>query len=198
MTIKRLTVFIPIATIVILSAVLVLGQGKRRLSSIRSVDFRNIELSRAPTDNMPNERSPVRFRNGGFETDRFRYSLMRIAYGDLNGDGLEEAALLIRAESKTTTIGHDEIYIVSLENGVSTIYAKFSPTEPTGYVLSIPALGSTFEIENELLTIDVAYPENHQPPRRCSTVTYRIGLNSVQIVRRSRLREIPENMREIG
>jgi hypothetical protein len=115
MTIKKLTIFISIVLIAFLSTSLALGQsqGLSSASNIRSIDFRNVELRRISVDNIPYERPPARFTNGRLETTSFIYSLMRVAYGDLNGDGREEAALLIRGENKATMVVHDDIYIFS-------------------------------------------------------------------------------------
>jgi hypothetical protein len=201
MTMTRFTFFVPTAVVILLSIATTFTQEKASIfsaSNIRSVDFRNVELSRALNGDPLNGGLTLRFTNGSLETRDLRGSLMRITYGDLNGDGKEEAALLVRVMDKENAVGRDEIYIVSYETGEPTLYTKFSPTKPGGYVLSIGTLGSNFKIENGLLTIDVVDPEKRRIPLRYSTVKFRISLDSIQVVERSRLRKIPDNMRETG
>ena len=119
-------------------------------SNIRSVDFRNVQLE---GNGESNDTIPLAFTNGCSEDARFRHCILRTAYGDLDGDGHDEAALLIRTVNNMTAVARDHIYIISCADGPPKLFARFQPTKTDGYVLSIAALGSNFKIEDGCVSL---------------------------------------------
>ncbi|HEX8197023.1 MAG TPA: hypothetical protein VF571_12600, partial [Pyrinomonadaceae bacterium] len=144
----------------------------------------------------------IQFRDGKYIGDNnHKYDLMRIAYGDLTGDGNEEAIVLLRGQNTPASRILDEVFIYSLKNKRAALLTNFEGRKRGDYILSISSLGSNFRVENNVLIIDQAVAledDNDRIPTRFYTIKYRLSGKRMIEIERTKLKSIPENMREIG
>ncbi len=166
------------------------------VSSIRQVRFKNFTFTRQKGAEA------IQFHDGKYVGERgHNYFLMRIAYGDLTGDGNEEAIILLRGQNTLVSRTLDELFIYRLKNGRATLLTNFEGGKRGDYILSIGSLGSNFKVENNVLIIDQAVAlegDNDCIPTRYYTIKYRWNGSQMVEVDRTDLKPIPENMREIG
>lgn len=102
------------------------GTGKAA-SGIRSVDFLNYSYRGSDCSEDSGLPKTVKVRNGKFK-DRannfFTVDKKEIVYGDLNGDGNEEAVLLIRCGSTAGSLRAFEVHAYSFRNGRASLLAR--------------------------------------------------------------------------
>jgi hypothetical protein len=165
-------------------------------SDIRQVDFKNFTFTREK------DAETIQFREGKYIGDGNRnYFLMRTAYGDITGDGNDEAIVLLRGQNTLISRTLDEVFIYSLKNGRAALLTNFEGEKRGDYILSISSLGSNFRVGNNVLVIDQAVAlddDNNRIPTRFYTVKYRWNGSRMVETERTKLKLIPENMREIG
>ncbi len=179
------------------------GQGLRQAVStakfvkdIRQVDFRNFTY----VLECETEKETIQLRDGRWiRADGAESGLMRITYGDVTGDGSEEAIILLRGQN--TRIGRtlDEVFVYTLKSGKAVAVAHFEGGRRGDYILSVGSLGSNFKVEDRLLILDQAIlREGEYVPTQYYTIKYR--WNGIQMieVERSCLKPIPEGMKEMG
>ncbi len=168
----------------------------KSMSDIRQVDFKNFTYRLE----WAKERDVTRLRDGRQGSAEGAVSgLQRITYGDLTGDGSEEAIILLRGQSTRTSRTLDEVFIYSVKNGKLVALAHFEGGRRGDYILSVGSLGSNFKVEGGLLILDQAIlREGEYAPTEYRTIKYR--WNDIQMVEveRSSLKPLPEGMREIG
>jgi len=144
----------------------------------------------------------IQFRDGKYVGEsNLNYFLMRIAYGDITGDGNEEAIILLRGQNTPVSRTLDEIFIYGQKNGRASLLANFEGGKRGDYILSISRLGSNFKVENNVLVIDQATAvegDNNCIPTRYYTIKYCWNGSQMVEAERTDLKSIPENMREIG
>jgi hypothetical protein len=165
-------------------------------NDIRQIDFKNFTFARQKG------KEAIQFRDGKYVGDsNCKYDLMRIAYGDLTGDGNEEAIVLLRGRNTPASRILDEVFIYSLKNKRAALLTNFEGEKRGDYILSIGSLGSNFRVENNVLIIDQAVAledDNDYIPTRFYTIKYRLKGKRMIEAERTELKSIPENMREIG
>ncbi len=86
------------------------------VSNIRQVDFKNFIYQ------LRGER--VRFRNGKQVGGDGIYSLAEVHYGDLTGDGKDEAILILNTYTGGNSVGQ-EGYIYTMNDGRAVMLAEF-------------------------------------------------------------------------
>ncbi|HKC63019.1 MAG TPA: hypothetical protein VKB86_05250 [Pyrinomonadaceae bacterium] len=167
------------------------------VSDVRQVDFKNFTYRR---DESAKESDAVELRNGRqTRADGAQTFLMRVAYGDLTGDGSDEAIVLLRGQNTRISRTLDEVFIYTLKNGKVFALAHFEGGRRGDYILSVESLGSNFKVEDKTLILDQAVlREGEYVPTQYYTVKYR--WNGVQMVEveRSALKPIPEGWKEEG
>jgi hypothetical protein len=126
-------------------------------------------------------------------------NLMRVAYGDVNGDRSEEAVVLLRGQNTSISRTLDEVFVYTMKSGTVVLLTNFEAGRRGEYVLSIGALGSNFKVEDRILVLDQAIlRQGEDVSTHYYTIKYRWdGMQMVE-VERSALKVLPENMREIG
>jgi hypothetical protein len=168
----------------------------KSVRDIREVDFKNFtyRVERAK------EKDFIRLRDGrNVSAAGAESGLQRITYGDLTGDGSEEAIILLRGQSTRTSRTLDEVFIYSLKNGKLVALAHFEGGRRGDYILSVGTLGGNFKVEGGLLILDQAIlSEGENAPTQYYTIKYRWNDTQMVEVERSSLKPLPEGMREIG
>jgi hypothetical protein len=167
------------------------------VNDIRQVDFKNFTYKRQGREK---ESEVLELRDGKYvSASGAECWLMRIAYGDLTGDAIEEAVVLLRGQNTRISRTLDEVLIYTLKSGGVHQLTRFEAGRRGEYILSVGSLGSNFKIENGVLTLDQAIlREGEDVPTHYYTIKYR--WNGIQMVEleRSALKPIPENMMEVG
>lgn len=149
------------------------ADGQKTISDIKEVDFKKFFHSKL-------------------------FDLLRITYGDLNGDSSEEAVILLRSQNSRTP-NQDKIVIYSSKNRKVVKLTDLMAGQPGGYVLSIQSLESNFKIEEKIFVLDLAIlRKGEYVPTRYSTIKYRWNGHQMKEIERSGLKPLPEHMREIG
>ena len=193
---------IPVVPFVVSLLIALYGQdiaARSFINDIRQVDFKNFTFSRSK-DKKGAE--VIRFRDGKYVgREGLNYSLMRFAYGDLTGDGREEAVILLRGQNTPISRTLDEVFIYTLENGEVVLLTSFEGGKRGDYICSVLHSESNFKVEDNLLIIDQAVAlegDNGLIPTRYYTITYRWDGNRMKEVERSALKPLPEHRREVG
>jgi hypothetical protein len=150
------------------------------ISSIKQIDFKNFSY----------------VKQGKNKTQSH---LMKVTYGDLTGDGIEEAIVLLRGQDTRISRTLDEVFVYSLKNGKVSELAHLKAGQRGDYILSIESLGSNFKIEERHFILDQAIlREGEYVPTHFYTVKYRWNGIQMEETERSCLKPLPENMRETG
>lgn len=100
-------------------------------SGIRSVDFLNYSYQGSVCSEDTGLPKTVKVRNGKFkdrESNFFEIAKEEIAYGDLNGDGSEDALVLIRCGSSAGTLRAFEVHAYSFQGGQANLLARLDST----------------------------------------------------------------------
>jgi hypothetical protein len=123
------------AAILMLVTVMLPAAQATPTRSIRDIDFRNFSYPSLPTGKC--SMSSVRVRNGKYgslknfspgrdpEGGCWAVDVAPIGYGDVTGDGREEALVVLYAEVGGTESSND-VFIYALKNGKPTLLWKFA------------------------------------------------------------------------
>jgi hypothetical protein len=152
--------------------------------SIRSVDFRNFSYPSLPTNKCSMSR--VRVRNGtygsikNFTRDRtpeggcWAVDVGLIEYGDVTGDGREEALVVLYAEVGGTSSSSD-VFIYTLKNAKPVLLWKFATGDRAeGGLRRIYAKNGQLVVElagkNKIIGGDLYAPDGTSTGACCPTV----------------------------
>ncbi|HYO92774.1 MAG TPA: hypothetical protein VEQ40_14120 [Pyrinomonadaceae bacterium] len=99
-------------------------------SGIRSVDFLNYSYQPSVCSEDVGLPKTVKVRKGKFKAGAnfFNVEKQDIAYGDVNGDGTEDAVLQIRCGSAAGTLRAFEIHAYTFQNGRARLLARIDST----------------------------------------------------------------------
>lgn len=116
-------------------------------SDIRSVDFLNYSYHGSVCSEDVGLPKTVKVRNGNFkdrDSNFFEIVKEEIAYGDVNGDGSEDAVVLIRCGSAAGTLRAFEVHAYSFQNGQASLLARLDSTAVEGDYKKSYANGTLF------------------------------------------------------
>ena len=100
-------------------------------NGIRSIDFLNYSYQGSVCAEDAGLPKTVKVRNGKFkdrESNFFDVAREEIVYGDVNGDGSEDAVVLIRCGSAAGTLRAFEVHAYSFQNGQAKLLARLDST----------------------------------------------------------------------
>jgi hypothetical protein len=109
--------------------------GSQTTSGIRSIDFLNYSYQGSVCSADTGLPKTVKVRNGKFrdrESNFFEVAKEEIVYGDVNGDGGEDALVLIRCGSAAGTLRAFEVHAYSFQNGQARLLARLDSTGVEG------------------------------------------------------------------
>lgn len=166
------------------------------VGDIRQVDFKSFTIR----PEWYEENEPRQLRDGRHVgANGARSGLMRITYGDLTGDGSEEAVVLMRGQNTRISRTLDEVFIYTLKNGEAVALDHFEGGRRGDYILSVESLKSNFKVEGRFLVLDQAILRAGEHfPTQFYTIKYRWNGIQMQEIERSCLKPIPEGMKEVG
>jgi hypothetical protein len=112
-------------------------------AGIRSIDFLNYSYQGSACGEDAGLPKTVKIRNGKFmdrEKNFFTVAKAEIVYGDVNGDGAEDAVLLIRCGSgASSTFRPFEVHAYSFQDGQAKLLARLDNTAiESDYKMSNP------------------------------------------------------------
>ncbi|HMH42690.1 MAG TPA: hypothetical protein VK557_04355 [Pyrinomonadaceae bacterium] len=96
-------------------------------SGIRSIDFLNYSYQGSVCGEDAGLPKTVKVRNGKFkdsDNNFFNIAKEEIVYGDVNGDGSEDAVVLIRCGSAAGSLRAFEVHAYSLQSGQANLLAR--------------------------------------------------------------------------
>lgn len=183
----------------LLLAASIAQENAPNVNDIRQVDFKNFTYARQGDQT---EAKTTELRNGkNVSASGAESFLMRVAYGDLTGDGVEEAIVLLRGQNTRTSRTLDELFVYTLKDGRAVLLTNFAGGKRGDYVCSVNSQESNFKVEEERLIIDLAVALADDPqcdPTRFYTITLRWNGRQMMEVERSALKPLPEHRREVG
>ena len=119
-----------------------IASASERTSGIRGIDFLNYSYQTSVCAEVVGLPQTVKVRRGKYkdrDSNFFNVVRREIAYGDVNGDGREDAVLLIRCGSSAGTLRAFEVHAYSLQNGRAKLLARLdSTTVESDYQKSYP------------------------------------------------------------
>ena len=117
--------------------------GRVATASIRGVDFLNYRYQGSACSQAVGLPQTVQVRNGKFKASEghfFDVAKAELVYGDVNGDGSEDAVVLIRCGSATGTWRAFEVHAYAYQNGRAQLLARLDSTGvERDYRKSVPA-----------------------------------------------------------
>ncbi len=116
-------------------------------AGIRAVDFLNYRYQGSVCGEDSGLPKTVKIRNGKYkDRDQNFFDVVKkeIAYGDVNGDGSEEAVLLIRCGSSAGSFRAFEVHAYSFHNGQAHLLARLDSTGVEGDYQKSYADGTVF------------------------------------------------------
>jgi len=159
--------------------------AQRRVSNIRSVDFQNFTYTSSVCSKdvgLPNE---VKVRRGKFRDKTLYYQIAsgKIVYGDLTGDGREEAVVSIICGDTAGNFSNAEIFVYTLQNGRAVLLAKtdngtletdYKRQYADGFIVKVnPGLNGV-KVANQHLLVEAYTDGSNASPKYVSTLDYRL------------------------
>lgn len=131
------------------------GRSKKAAGGIRSVDFRN----RSYPFNLGGDEETVKLRNGEAKREDGGeiYSVKKndVVYGDVNGDGVEDAVVRIRLWTGAS-LRDFEIQAYEFKDGEARLLARLNMTQAAGdYKNSVCCTGEGLQIKNGHVIFEV-------------------------------------------
>jgi hypothetical protein len=158
------------------------------VTDIRKVDFLNfsypsslcsVEYGRQGIGKM------VRVREGEFKNKSVYFAVVadKVIYGDVTGDGREEAIVPVDCGAVTANFSRSEIYIYTINEGRPTLVAALNDkTLEEDYRRAYPKAesywgltGEGFKIKNGNLEIEVLADGSHAAPQYIVTLQYHMN-----------------------
>lgn len=148
--------FFVLAALVLLTCLNVAtAQNRKASADIRSVDFRNRNYS----FNLGGDEETVTIRKGKYKEGDggLIYEVRKndVVYGDLNGDGVEDAVVRIRLTTGAS-LRDFEIQAYEFQNGEAKLLARMDMAQATeGYKGNVCCTGEGLQIRNGHVIFDV-------------------------------------------
>ena len=135
------------------------GQAPQQFTDIRQVDFRNFTY--VVDSSCVDDSEPLRVTNGEYrdESRKTYFSIADVVYGDLTGDGRDEAAVRIYCEASGGRVS--EAYIYTLRDEQLKQIATLDPGHGAfGGIISIAISKQLLKVERMSSEKDAATPEH--------------------------------------
>jgi hypothetical protein len=126
----------------------------------------------------------VRVRDGEFKNSKVYFAVVsdKIVFGDLTGDGHEDAIVPAECGSIGANFARNEIFLFSVKNGAAALVGQLSDRElERDYRKAYPTTesywgvtGDAPKIVDGTLSIEILVEGPHAAPRYTATMTYRL------------------------
>lgn len=151
---------------------------------IRAVDFLNYSYRPSVCSEDVGLPKTVRVRQGKFKAGDNFYNVTKedIVYGDVNGDGTEDAVIQIRCGSAAGTLRAFEVHAYTFRNGRAKLLARIDSTGvESDYKKSYPD-GTVFyagdnapKIERGALIVEALTDGSFAGPENVATFNYKLS-----------------------
>ncbi len=173
---------------------LICQTGSAETTSIRQIKFSDFTFVRQ------NSAEVIPLQKGAYAgPDNHSYALMNVTYGDVTGDGTEEAVVLLRGQNTRTSPTLDEVFIYTLKDGKAVLLTNFEGGRRGEYILSVDH-ATNFKVDHQLLILDraVRVDEREYAPTHYYTIKFHWNGTQMLEIQKSSLKPLPDYMREIG
>lgn len=160
-------------------------QTKSEVTDIRRVDFLNFTYqSSLCSQDIRGISKTVKVRKGNFDNNEVYYGVVenKIIYGDVTGDGREEAIVHIGCGELAANFGLSEIFIYTLQNGRVILLAELDDKDMERDYNRYHSNGTLWRIVddgvrviNALLIIERFSEGSHASPEYIVTLNYRLN-----------------------
>lgn len=164
------------------------GDGAPRSNTtngIRSIDFLNYSYQGSVCSADAGLPKTIKVRDGKFkdrESNFFDIAKDEIAYGDVNGDGSEDAVVLIRCGSAAGTLRAFEVHAYTFQNGQASLLARLDSTGVESDYQKSYAGGTLFyagengpKIVNGRVIVEALADGSFAWPENVATFAYRLS-----------------------
>ena len=144
----------------------------------------------------------VRVKHGDLKTKRAFVSVdeKRIVYGDVNGDGIEEAIVPVTCGSIGANYSRTEVYVYSLHDGrtrlVGTITDRDLERDCRRYYGEVESYwgeaGTAITVHDGTIDIDTLIDGPHAAPRYIATIGYHLMGKGFQATGTPKRRDAPQ------
>jgi hypothetical protein len=169
--------------------------GSDPISDIRKVDFLNFTYPSSLCSQEFGKKGIgkiVRVRKGEFKNKNVYFALEenKVIYGDVTGDGREEAIVPVGCGAIMANFSRSEIYIYTLKAGRPTLVAEISDKEmERDYRRAYPdaesywgVTGNDLKVRNGNLEIEVLADGPHASPKYNVTLEYQLSGKNVRLM----------------
>jgi hypothetical protein len=178
------------------------GSGTPAPADIRQVDFLNLDYRSSLCAKEFGKQGigrTVRVREGEFKSRNVYFAVEgeRILYGDLTGDGREEAVVPVSCGAVGANFDLSEVSIFAVEKGRPVLVAQISDKEmERDYRRSYPetetywgTTGEDLKVREGQLAIEVLADGPHASPRYVVTLDYKLSGKRLQLVGKPQRRD---------
>jgi len=168
--------------------------GSATVTDIRKVDFLNFIYPSSLCSQEFGKKGigkTVAVREGEFKNKSVYFAVVadKVIYGDVTGDGREEAIVPIDCGAITANFSRSEIYIYTINNGRPALVAEISDQDMErdyrGYYPKTESYwgvtGEGLKIKNGTLEIEVLADGSHAAPQYTVTLVYRLSGESFRL-----------------
>jgi hypothetical protein len=159
------------------------AQSAPEASGIRGVDFLNYGYESSACSEDLGIAKTVKVGGGKFRQGDNYYNVVgRVAYGDLNADGREDAAVRIDCGSSAGTLRDFEVHIFTLRGGRPALLARldshaaeadYKKFYPEGFVVALAR--SDPKIAGGQLVVEALTDGSNASPKYVSAFNYRLS-----------------------
>lgn len=159
--------------------------GANTTSGIRSIDFLNYSYQGSVCGEDTGLPKTVKVRNGKFkdsESNFFDVAKEEIVYGDVNGDGSEDAVVLVRCGSAAGTLRAFEVHAYSFQNEQASLLARLDSTGVESDYQKTYADGTVFyagehgpKIVNGQVIVEALTDGSFAGPENVATFAYQLS-----------------------
>jgi hypothetical protein len=170
--------------IAILLAVTLIGfaQSKNQTSGIRKINFLNYSYQPSACSDIFSNAKTVKLSKGKFKSGDNTYYINKgdVVYGDVNGDGIEDAVVLTRCSTGTSFRGFD-LHVFTFQNGKEKLLAQLdSQTVYDDYEKTFPdsvfcCAGNAPKLQNGHLIIQALTDGLLLNPENATTFDYQLS-----------------------
>jgi len=158
-----------------------LYQPAQPMSGIRDINFKDFTYH--PSSACRKEGLPpsVDMQNGEYRANNSYFSINQILYGDLTGDGMEEAVVITACGTDPANYSIAEISIFALRNGrpllIGTInddniHRDYSHYYPSGWIINTFSDSANVKIQQGNIVVERYAEGSHASPQYIAAMKY--------------------------
>jgi hypothetical protein len=159
-------------------------QSQSPITDIRSIDFLNFTYQSSLCTSVFGVPGIVKVRQGKFENNNSYFWVIdnKVLYGDVNGDGREEAIVSAGCGGHGGNFSDSEVFIYTLENGRAKLLAKVNSHQmerdyvryyPEGFLVGVSENG--IRVENGHIIVEMYANGSNASPEFIAMMDYQLS-----------------------